>query len=175
VSKLLACCFIALLFIGYVSSSISLASDEESGNLEINVEALHDSGEVADNLHRSIGHEVAPTLFLEQKTQAEDTRRQRSVEQLELVQEQMFLDVDTDSGRSGFSTEQAVAQLFAEESVETVRVASVAQNFESAIIPRWVIVLFVVFGIGFAAMIGITLGKRFSYILHTSTTEGDLE
>jgi len=100
---------------------------------------------VADNLHRSIGHEVAPTLFLEQKTQAEDIRRQRSAEQLEPVQEQMFLGADTDSGRSGFSTEQAVAQLFAEESIETVRVASVAQNFESFIIPSWVIVLFVVF------------------------------
>lgn len=160
------CLMLAIMF-GITGNA--LASDETEtarGALEINVDVIHDTREVTAEQHRFIGHEVAPNLFLGEKTQLEYQRRQQSREHLNSVQEQLFLDSGIDTRVSDFTTESVLNQLFAEGSLESSRVTRLPQYLETVNMPSWIIALFVVLGFGAVALIGITLGKHLSHLLH---------
>lgn len=165
--KFITVCLILVLMLGITGSV--LASDGEEtvgGALEINVDVIHDTREVTAGQHRLIGHEVAPNLFLGEKTQFEYQRRQQSRENLSSIQEQLFLNSDIDTRVRDFTTESVLSQLFAEESLESSRVTGLPQHLETVNMPSWVIALFVVLGLGIATFIGITLGKHLSHLLH---------
>ena len=162
--KLLTTIIITALIL--VSTVGAFASDEERGALEINVNVIHDTREVTGQQHRAIGNELAPNLFLSEKTEFENSRRQNYREHLLLVQEQLFLDTTINTRVSDFSTEIVIDRLFAEGSFETSRITTLPQYLETVNIPSWITILLVIIGLCLLSGLGIVVGKWISPILH---------
>jgi len=174
VKTLITACLMPVLLLSLaVDAPASEETETDRGSLEINANVIHDTREVTTDQHRLIGHEVAPHLFLEEKTQFEYQRRQESREQLSLVQKQLFLDSDIDARSSDFSTQSVLTLLFAEGSLEPSRVTGLIQYLETANMPTWIIGLIVVLGLVVVVCIGITFGKHLSHLLHGKKAHGE--
>ena len=178
--KLVSTCLIAITLIITTPTALAAESEEttetterEVGALGINVNVIHDTREATAQHYRFIGHEVAPNLFLSEKTQAEYIRRQRNRNHLSLVQEQLFTVSDIDTRVSDFETQTVLALLFAEGSFEPSRVMALPQYLETVHIPTWIIAMFVVLGMGVVACIGIIAGRHLSHLLHGRKQSGE--
>lgn len=166
---LIAICLMYALLLGAAVDAPAPEETEaetERGSLEINASVIHDTRDVTNEQQRFIGHEVAPHLFLREKTQLEYRRRQENREHIRRVQEQLFLDKDIDSRVSDFDKQAVLPLLFAEGSLESLRTTALPQYLEAMRMPTWMIALFAVLGLSVVTWGGITLGRHFSHLLH---------
>ena len=129
----------------------------EPGQLGINAHVIHDT---RDNVahQRSIGHEVAPTLFLPDMTEREAARRERRAMEFAAVQEMLFLQESPDDV---FSAETVRTSLFVAQPLEQVRILGEAPaSTVTTPMPGWAIGIFLALGLVMLAGISIRIGQR---------------
>jgi len=129
------------------------------GQLGINSHVIHDT---RDNvLHqRSIGHEVAPRLFMPEMREREAVRRENRATQFAEVQEMLFLQESPDDA---FSAEAVRTSLFVDRPLEQVRVfGDTSTGAVTTPMPGWAIGIFVVLGLIVLAGISVFVGQKFA-------------
>lgn len=138
--------------------SISALAAEE-GELEINAHVIRDTREDATH-QRSIGHELAPTLFLEEKTEREALIQESELERFSKVQEVLFYE---EFPEDFFSTEEITKNLFVEHPLETVRIfGDVPSNEIITAMPLWAIVILMSAGFLALSGVGILIGNKWA-------------
>ena len=142
-------------------------TEHEAGQLLINQNAIHDSGTNHDNIN-SIGHEIAPFLFLENMTQIEEHRVTENAQILANTREQIFI---TETQPGGFDPNDFVATLFQDEETRTSTNIGTNNQVTYFNIPMWVIIIGIITATTLLTFVAITLGKRMAGVIHKQKPE----
>ena len=128
-----------------------------SGQLGINANVIHDTREYVAH-QRSIGHEVAPGLFLQGMTEREEVRQENQIIKLAAIQDRLFLQ---ESQGEAFSPEVIRSSLFVEWPLEQVRELGEAPTGTiTTPIPGWSIGIFLILGLAILAWGSTCIGQR---------------
>ena len=137
-------------------------TEHEAGQLLINPNAIHDSGTNHDNIN-SIGHEIAPFLFLENMTQIEENRITQNDERVENTRTQVFLSENQDGG---FNTDELVGTLFHDWELQTNPNTTTQSQISYHIIPTWLLVVGWLLILTFLIGIAMILGQKMAGVIH---------
>ena len=135
--------------------AVAGASDEVApGVLHIDDAVIHTTARHAGR--RLSVHEVAPTLFLEQKTSVEATRRAQDAAWLEGVRDELF---HTGPTPTTTITYEVRSVLFVDRPLDTVRATTQQGTPFSTPTPTWAVATLISAGLVAVALGGIVGGK----------------
>jgi len=135
----------------------------EPGQLLINPRAIHDAQEGDHAQTRSVSHEIAPFLFLDEMREAETQRVDENKTFITTIREGLFLEEERDNS---FDTRELIAGLFQNEGILTHRSAQTATQIRYFEIPVWVTVIGITTTTGLFVYIAVLLGKKLGHIIH---------
>ena len=145
------------------------STEHEAGQLLINQNAIQD-GQIDRTNLGSIGHEIAPFLFLDNMTAVEEQRVRQNIESLTSTRDQVFLNGTIGDG---FDTNEFVATLFQDEEARTSINIGGGQQIAYFSVPVWIIVTGGVIAVVFLTFLAIILGQKFAGTIHKNKAAED--
>ena len=144
-------------------------NEHEAGQLLINQSAIQ-SGQIDRTNFGSIGHEVAPFLFLNDMTAVEAQRIRQSTELLESTREQVFL---TEVQDIGFNPNEFVAMLFydAEGRIQVPVVTTTPVAYFQ--IPIWALIVGGITAFTVLVTLAVVLGQKMAGVIHKNKVNED--